>query len=128
MSITFRVDHDRRRIHANGEGRLTFEEVCDYAAAVRPYRMAGYDELFDAAAVVATLTPDQIRTLAVRAQQEPPPPTPLGLIAIVAKEPVVFGLSRMYAILAESAGLQVGVFYSLAEAEEWLGARAGAGR
>jgi CO/xanthine dehydrogenase Mo-binding subunit len=120
MGITFRVDHERRRILATGEGQLTFEEVCDYADAIRPYRMVGYDELFDAAAVHATLTPDQIRTLAARAQQAPTPPAPWGVIAIVAKEPVVFGLSRMYATLAESAGLKVGVFYGLPEAEEWL--------
>jgi hypothetical protein len=125
MSITFRVDHDRRRILASGEGRLTYEEVTEYSAAVRPLRMVGYDVLFDAAAVVATLTPEQIRTLAVRAQLEPTPPAPWGVTAIVAKEPAVFGLSRMYAILAESAGQQVGVFYDLAEAEEWLGAQTG---
>jgi hypothetical protein len=123
MGITYVVDHERRRISARGEGRLTYEEVCDYGEAVRPFRMVGYDELFDAAAVVATLTPDQIRTLAVRAQQEPTPPAPWGMTAIVAKEPVVFGLSRMYATLAESAGLRVGVFYGLAEAEAWLDSR-----
>ena len=123
MSITFRVDHERRRILACGEGRLTYEEVCDYGVAVRPFRMVGYDELFDAAAVVATLTPDQIRTLATRAQQEATATALWGMIAIVAKEPVVFGLSRMYATLAESAGLKVAVFYDLAEAEEWLGSR-----
>jgi hypothetical protein len=37
----------------------------------------------------------------------------------------VFGLSRMYATLAESAGQHVGVFYDLAEAEEWLSAQTG---
>ena len=120
MAITFRVDHERRRILSRGEGQLTFEEVCDFAIATRPYRMIGYDELFDAAAVTATLSPDQIRTLAVRAQQAPPPAVPWGALAIVAKEPVIFGLSRMYATLAESAGLQVGVFYGIPEAEEWL--------
>jgi hypothetical protein len=123
MGITFRVDHDHRRILARGQGRLTYEEVCEYSDAVRPHRVAGYDVLFDAAAVVATLTPDQIRTLAVRAQQEPTPLAPWGATAIVAKEPVVFGLSRMYATLAERAGLRVGVFYGLAEAEAWLDSR-----
>jgi hypothetical protein len=123
MGITFRVDHDRRRILASGEGRLTYEEVCDCSDAVRPLHLIGYDVLFDAAAVVATLTPDQIRTLAARARQVPAAPAPWGMVAIVAKEPVVFGLSRTYATLAESAGLQVGVFYGLAEAEEWLGSR-----
>jgi hypothetical protein len=120
MGITFRVDHDRRRIFASGEGQLTYQEVTDYAAAVRPVRMIGYDMLFDATAVVLTLSPEQIRTLTARAQLEPMPPAPRGATAIVAKQPAVFGLSRMYATLAESAGLQVGVFYDLAEAEEWL--------
>jgi hypothetical protein len=127
MSITFRVDHGRRRILASGEGRLTYEEVCDYNEAVRPLHLVGYDILFDAAAVVATITPDEVRKLVARAQQVPAAPAPWGLTAIVAKEPVVFGLSRMYATLAESAGPKVGVFYTLAEAEEWLGSQAASG-
>jgi hypothetical protein len=52
MGITFRVDHDRRRVLARGEGRLTYEEVCEYGEAVRPLHLIGYDVLFDAAAVV----------------------------------------------------------------------------
>jgi hypothetical protein len=127
MSITFRVDHDRQLILASGEGRLTYEEVCDYSEAVRPLHLIGYDVLFDATPVVATITPDEVRKLAVRAQQVPAAPAPWGMTAIVAKEPVVFGLSRMYATLAESAGPKVGVFYTLAEAEEWLGFQSASG-
>jgi hypothetical protein len=123
MGITFRVDHDRRRILARGKGRLTYKEVCEYSEAVRPLHLIGYDVLFDAAAVVATITPDQVRELAVRAQQVPAALAPWGKTAIVAKKPVVLILSQMYATLAERAGPKVGVFYTLAAAEEWLGSK-----
>jgi hypothetical protein len=127
MGITLRVDDERRRIVASGEGPLSYEEVCDYVDAVRPHRMAGYDELFDATETAATLTAEQMRSLAVRAHQAPNSPVPWGLTAIVAKEPAVFGLWRMYAILSEGAGVRVGVFYRLAEAEAWLLNPSGAG-
>jgi hypothetical protein len=123
MGITFRVDHDRRRILARGKGRLPYEEVCEYSEAVRPLHLIGYDVLFNAAAVVATITPNQVRGPAVRAQQVPAAPAPWGKTAIVANEPVVFGLSQMYATLAKSAGLRVGVFYGLVEAKAWLDSR-----
>jgi hypothetical protein len=123
MGITFRVDHECRRIFASGEGQLTYKEFCDYGDAVRPHHVAGYHELFDATAVVATLTPDQMRTLAVRVNLIHATEAHPGMTAIVAREPAIFGLSRMYATLTEGAGPEVGVFYTLAEAEEWLGSR-----
>jgi hypothetical protein len=127
MGMTLRVDHERQRIVASGEGPPTYEEICGYVDAVRPHRLAGYDELFDATETVATLTAEQMRSLAVRAHQAPSSPVPWGLTAIVAREPAVFGLWRMYATLSEGAGVRVGVFYRLAEAEAWLLHPSGAG-
>src|SRR5713226_5735817 len=52
--------------------------------------------------------------------------SPIGKTAIVATEPVVFGLARMYAILCEQMGPPVEVFRTVAEAEQWLDSRASA--
>ncbi|MBW2366073.1 MAG: hypothetical protein JRF25_13765 [Deltaproteobacteria bacterium] len=49
---------------------------------------------------------------------------PEGKTAMLAKEDVVFGLSRMYDILAnmeESITWETRVFYSLSDAVKWLG-------
>jgi len=44
-------------------------------------------------------------------------------VAIVATQPVLFGMSRVYAALSDQAAGQVGAFYELAEAERWLAAQ-----
>ena len=46
-----------------------------------------------------------------------------GPVAIVATQPMLFGMSRMRAALSDQAAGQIGTFYELAEAERWLAAQ-----
>jgi hypothetical protein len=122
VGITYFVDHARRRISARGEGPLSFEAICAYTDAGRRARVAGYDEIFDATAAVPDVTAEQVRQLVVRVHQTAPLRT-WGATAIVATQPFVFGLARMYGILCEAVGAHVEVFRTFAEAERWLDSR-----
>jgi hypothetical protein len=45
---------------------------------------------------------------------------PRGPVAVVATHPVLFGMARVYAALRDMAAGDVGVFYGIATAEQWL--------
>jgi hypothetical protein len=120
MGITYTVDHERRRVLARVEGLLTFADLSAYVDAGERERAPGYCELFDACGVTAAdLTGMQVQAMVWRAVQAHRK-TPLGSTAIVATQPVVFGLARMYATLCEWAGNSVAVFRTVEEAERWL--------
>jgi hypothetical protein len=48
---------------------------------------------------------------------------PRGPVAVVATNPLLFGMARVYAALSDMAAGDVGVFYDLVKAEHWLGKR-----
>ena len=82
-------------------------------------RAVGYPELFDATGASTILTSDQVRTL-VRRTHDLVRRGPFGPTAIVATNDMLFGMARMYEILAETDGVSVGVFRTLADADRWL--------
>jgi hypothetical protein len=46
-----------------------------------------------------------------------------GPVAVVATNPLLFGMARVCAALSDMAAGEVGVFYDLVKAERWLGER-----
>jgi hypothetical protein len=127
MGITYVVDHARRRVLTRAEGLLTLVDIAAHADAETRERSPSYQELFDATGATTDLTAEQVQAMVLRAYQAFQK-EPIGEIAIVATEPVVFGLARMYAILCEQVGVTVEVFRTVAEAEQWLDSRASATR
>jgi hypothetical protein len=125
MGITYVVDHTRRRVLTRAEGMLTLVDIVAHADAQIRQRFPSYQELFDATGATTDLTAEQIQAMVLRCHQVFQK-EPIGEIAVIATEPVVFGLARMYAILCEQVGVQVEVFRTVAEAEQWLDSRAGA--
>ena len=45
------------------------------------------------------------------------------LVAVVAKQSAVFGLARMWEAFVEGIGWEIGIFPSLAEAQDWIRTR-----
>jgi hypothetical protein len=119
MPITFVVDYERRRVSTRAEGIISFAEIAEHADAESLSRDPAYDELFDATDALVELTAADVREL-VLLTNEAILKHPVGATAIVATQPVVFGLARMYATLCESVGVRVGVFRTVGEAEKWL--------
>jgi hypothetical protein len=122
MPITFVVDYERRRVSTRAEGVITFAEIAEHADSQSQGRDPTYDELFDATGALVDLTVAQVRELVYFVSQANRK-LPLGATAIVATQPVVFGLARMYSMLCESVGARVGVFRTVGEAEKWLESR-----
>jgi hypothetical protein len=119
MAITYALDHERRRVYTHAHGLLTYAELSTHFNAKMRDERAGWDELFDATAVDTDLTAEQVRSLFLHVL----PMLEKGLVGatgIVATNPVVFGMARMYATLCEQVGVTVRVFRTVAEAAQWL--------
>jgi len=65
------------------------------------------------------LTPDEVRLLVLRAA-DMLRALDLGPTAIVTTDDVVFGMARMYALLAERAGVSAEAFRDVPSAANWL--------
>ena len=119
MPITFVVDYERRRVSTRAEGVLTMADLIEHGNAQLLNRDPSYDELFDATGALVDLTQEEVKRLVSRTNETMRLHT-VGATAIVATQPVVYGLGRMYATLCESVGARVGVFRTIREAEAWL--------
>jgi len=119
MPIDYVIDRDRGRIYSVAHGLVTFADVTRHIEAQAREDALELPELVDAQDATTNLTPDQVRQLAHRTQAIMKT-LPLGPTAIVAENSYVFGMARMYSILAESAGAPVAVFHDIDEASKWL--------
>jgi hypothetical protein len=126
MPITYRVDHARRVVWAEGHGTLTDDDLFGYQREVWSRGdVAGYGELMDMRGVehIAETSPVRIRELAALAATLDPS-APRARFAIVAPDDLAFGLGRMYEAYRSfqpASTKQVGVFRSLDDALAFLG-------
>jgi hypothetical protein len=129
MSLEYQVDHDRRLVLCEAHGTLTAEDIFRYQQEVWSRTdVVGYDELVDMSDVDPSIvtSPAAMRELAQLAAGMDPL-TGQSRFAIVAPQPALFGLGRMYGTYREMndrSTKQVGVFRDRAEAAEWLARRA----
>ena len=126
MPLEYRIDHQKRLVVVQGRDAVTGPELLDYQRTVwsRP-ELAGYHELADMTGVEQfdSPSPSGVWALAsVSATMDPP--SGGGKFAIVAPQPIAYGLGRMYEAYRniESCGCkEVGVFPTLTEALAFLG-------
>jgi hypothetical protein len=125
MPIEYRVDHEARRVLADGHGTISAEEIFGYQreAWSRP-DVQGYDELVDMTDVkeIVEPTPHNMRALA-RFSAGMDPPGGGSRFAIVAPQALAYGLGRMYEAFREMppGGTKVvSVFRDRASALAWL--------
>ncbi len=102
------------------EGLVTFEEVKLHLDIEAVERGLELPELVDARGAMTSITTDQVRQLVARAHVTARS-LPLGPTAIVTDSDHLFGMARMYAILAEPIGAPVEVFRDIDAALKWLG-------
>ncbi len=114
----YTVDAERQLVHVRFAGALTYDvirvAVLDIAGDSRID--AAFVALIDLRAVtsVESLSYEAVRKLAAL------PMRCVSRRALVADQPAVFGLCRMFATLRESKDPSA-VFRNLRDAEEWLG-------
>lgn len=125
MPITFRIDHERRRVIAHPHGLLRDVETFNYQqdAWSRP-DTCGYDELIDMSGVtrVEQASGASMSELARLSSQMDAPHSPSRL-AIVATTDLHFGLARMYQMHSETVAGRtklISVFRRADEALAWL--------
>jgi hypothetical protein len=119
MPITYVIDRFRQRMLTHADGVVTFHDVNRHLDEEERERGLDLPELVDARGAKTDLTSEQLRQLVQRAAQMART-IPLGPTAIVATDDTVFGMARMYSILAEQVGVSVEVFRDLGSAERWL--------
>src|ERR1700681_2366845 len=109
MPIEYVIDKIHQRVLAHADGLVTFEDLSQHLDAEERDRALELPELFDARGATTDVTAEEVRRLVQRAADRLGR-IPLGPTAIVATDDVVFGMARMYAILAEQPGARVEVF------------------
>jgi hypothetical protein len=123
MPAIYRIDAQKRRVFTTMDGVLTYREGMDLITRMGsdPQFDPAYTELADLRAITAVeMTMDQIVEMAVRRVF-----APTSRRAIVATNPLYFGMARMYESHHEaSSGGNVRVFSDLAEAVQWIDAGA----
>jgi hypothetical protein len=120
MPITYTLDRERRRMITRAEGLLTRAELESHLDVEAQDHAEEFAELFDARNATTDITADDVRGLVDRARQWQAAGIVVGPTAIVATTDVVYGMARMYAILAEFLNAPVEVFRDVEPAMEWL--------
>ena len=128
MSITYQIDHGKRRILAIATGALGVRDLVAFQQEIgSDSTFSGYDAIFDASWVdsLLDLNIDNLKRLAVLAASSDVAGMPSKLV-IVAPQEVYFGLGRMYGSFRTCVPGSCRVsatFRSRKEAERWLDVR-----
>ena len=119
MPIMSVVDRLRQRMFTHVSGLVTLRDVNRHLDQEERDRELDLPELVDARGAKTDLTSEQVRRVVqrlVRLMRT----IPLGPTAIVADDDTLFGMARMYSILAEHYGINVEVFRDIDSARRWL--------
>ncbi len=119
MPIHYSRDTTRRRIDARSTGVIDVNEVLKFVEAQHADGAWHDAVLLDARGAETTISPTDARQIAARVKALSAAAGPRGPLAVVTRDPVVFGMNRMYGVYVEGTHV-VGVFHDLPEAEEWL--------
>lgn len=124
MPISYQIDRTAALIRTRCYGHVTLHEVLGHFRDLRqesalPKRL---DVFLDMHEVTSRPTAEEIRI----ASKEPGAlqgTVTFGCCAIVVHRDALFGMARMWGILAEGSFVSVNVFRSTTEAEAWLEAQ-----
>lgn len=124
MPISYQIDRTAALIRTRCYGHVTLHEVLGHFRDLRqesalPKRL---DVFLDMHEVTSRPTAEEIRI----ASKEPGAlqgTVTFGCCAIVVDRDALFGMARMWGILAEGSFVSVNVFRSTTEAEAWLEAQ-----
>jgi len=118
MSITYKIDGNRRIVFTAMAGALSFRQLVAQAVALQsdPRFHSSFCELVDVRGVTES---DLSFREMVELAQTIDPFSPAARRAIVAGNELMYGTSRMYqSILDDESNIQV--FRTMEEAREWL--------
>jgi CRISPR/Cas system CSM-associated protein Csm2 small subunit len=119
VPIRYSLDRVHRRLVTHADGVVTFHEINAHLDMEQRNRDLEVPELFDARGATTDLTADQVRHLVDRATHMLRV-AELGATAIVTTNAALYGMARMYALLASRAGVPAEAFGEVAAASRWL--------
>jgi hypothetical protein len=117
--ITYSIDPSTGLMLTRADGVVTFHDVNAHLDVEQRNRDLDRPELIDGRGATTDLTTADVRRLVQRAGAMLRT-VDLGPTAIVTTNDVVYGMARMYSILAEGIGVNVEVFRDIDAATTWL--------
>jgi hypothetical protein len=120
MPIQYTIDPKDGRMLTRADGMVRFHDIVAHLDVEESNRDLSRAELIDARDAVTDLTADQVRLLVQRAAKVLAT-AGVGPTAIVTTNDLVFGMARMYALLADGVGVNAEVFRDIRSATDWLG-------
>jgi hypothetical protein len=121
MPVTYQIDRTRNLIRTRCFGEVTLEEVLDHFRTLQsdPECPSRLDVLLDLSECLSAASGGQLRTVnqAIASVRER---VQFDACAIVAPTDLLFGMGRMFEVLAEERFRATHVFRSVVDAEEWL--------
>ena len=121
MPVTYSIDADRKLLHTICSGPVNLPEVAAHFRALRddPACTGRLDVLLDVSATEVLPESAQLGTVvaevaAVRRKVE------FGMCAVVATRDAMFGMMRMFEVLASRYFRAIRVFRDIGEAKAWL--------
>jgi hypothetical protein len=120
MPITL-VNHGvPRQVLAVVSGGVGISEIMAFVAAARAGEQRSWAFIFDTTGAVIDLSSTEVQSVADFAAAEFQK-SPIGPVALIATDPAVFGIGRMYQAYSSASGrTNVGVFKTLDDAQRWL--------
>jgi hypothetical protein len=119
MPIRYAIDRINGRLVTHADGFVTFNEINAHLDLEQRNRDLDVPELFDARGATTDLTTNQVRHL-VRRAASMLRVVDLGATAIVTTNDMLYGMARMYSVLAEGVGAAAEVFTDVESATRWL--------
>ena len=124
MPVTYSIDLSKRIIRTTCSSPLTFAEVIDHFRTLNedPVCTGYFDVLLDVSTADAVPQGGQIGAVAgqIAAVREK---VQFGFLAIVVTRDAMFGMMRMFEVLAGAHFRATGVFRNFGEAEAWMKAQ-----
>src|SRR5208283_1821193 len=124
MPISYQIDGGRRLIRTRVTGCITWREVTDHFRQLEadPQFRVPLDVLLDLTDCTSFRERRQLEGLALHLKNvnELGGRTSFRHCAIVAHQSALFGMARMFAVLAEDQFVATSVFRTAAEGEAWL--------
>jgi hypothetical protein len=118
MPVTYKVDHDKKRIYTSAIGNVSYFDLRDHMLSEFGQPTAEYSELFDCTGATTNLDVEEIRLL-VASRKQIAEIQSAAPVAIVAPTDYFYDLFRIFHLL--TTGIRpIKVFRNVQDAEEWL--------
>jgi hypothetical protein len=121
VPITYKIDDDKSVIRTNAVGRVTLHEVIDHFRTLErdPQRPERTDVFLDLSEVESLPSTSEISTVAdeLKGMRDK---VRFNTCAILVSRDALFGMMRMFEMLAESSFRVTRTFRTATQAEAWL--------